>query len=290
MSVLGRRVTLALGQAGADGLAYTALRVAFRVEASRTGQGSPATAAIRLYNPSDAALLALAGPLPTVTLAAGHASALDPTGASSVPRSIFRGDVTEYHIGHEGPDRVLEIEAEDGGRAWATGRIDVSFATPTTLSAVVAAIAAQLGIPVGVVALVPDYALPSGGTFSGPARDVLDRIARTGGAAWSIVDGVLHVAPAGAPLPGMAPLLSAEHGTLLLARRRRKGGLEIRALLDAAIRPGSSVVLAPSPPSPLAPGSGIEGGVYVADDVRHVGDSGWDAPYYTEAILRLPGA
>jgi hypothetical protein len=280
MSVFGRKVTVTFGQAGAQGLAISGLRVSFRVEMSQSSV--PNAAKLRVWNPNPATIALLeSGPLPTVVLSAGYSDPSIP-GDLAIPRQIFAGDVVKdgLTVSKEGPDRIVEIEAQDGGNAYQTARINVSFATPVSMSAVVAAVAAQLALPIGLINVLPDPVLPNGGVFSGSAREVLDRIAATVGGAWWISDGVFFFAPTTTPLALPAPLFSSFAGNLIGAPMKKdRGGVQVRALLDASLRPGGTFVLQANTLS----------GTYVASDVIFEGDSGFATPFYVTTVGRLPG-
>lgn len=277
--LFGRRVTVTLGQAGAPGIALSGLRVNFRVEMSRSSV--PHGATIRIWNPSPATVALLeAGPLPTVLLAVGYADPLDPTGLSAVPRLIFTGDVVRDGLTtrKEGVDRVVEIEAQDGGQAYQTTRVDLTFATPTTLSSVVAAVAAALALPVGLITVLPDVTLAQGGLFSGQGRDVLDRIAASVNHSWWISDGVFFFAPTATGLPLPAPVFSSALGNLVGAPKKKdRGGIEVRALLDASLRPGGTFLV-----EQLVEGVPVQQ-PYLASDVVFEGDSGFDTGFYVTA-------
>jgi hypothetical protein len=281
--LFGRRVVLSIGQAGVAGLALADLRVAFRVSMSRGG--NPHTASIRVWNPNPVTLALLEnGPLPTVSLAVGYGDPLLPGGGPGIPRLIFLGEVVRdgLTIGREGPDRIAEIEAQDSPGAYQLGRVALTFPTSVSLSAVVAAVVAQLLLPVGTIAVVPDVVLTQGGTFAGAARDVLDRIAASVNGDWWISDGVFFfVSPRGAPAPGLAPLFSSIQGNLIgTPKKKDRGAVEVKALLDASLRPGVPFVLE----------SLFLKGTYTASDVEFVGDSGFDTPFYVRATGELPGA
>lgn len=279
-TLFGRHVVLELGQEGAPGKRYEQLRIAFRVQHTKSPE--PNTASIQMWNPNPITLGILDGPRPIVRLMVGYGDAIVPD-ALVVPRLIFVGQPIKNGVTNEatGPDRIIKIEAQDGGRQYREARIDITIATQTTLSAVVALAAAALQLPTGVVTLVPDVVLTQGFVAAGSARDVLDRIALAANADWMIRDGVLHMIPKGSPVPGKAPLFSSVAGTLIGAPiKREKGRVEIRALLDPSLRPGS----------PFAVVSRSINGQFIAEDVRFVGDSGFDRPFYVETIGAPPGS
>jgi hypothetical protein len=278
--VWGRHVSVSIGQAGVAGLALADLRCAFEVKMSKGS--NPHTATIRLWNPNPLTLALLEGPLPTVGLRVGYGDAQIPGGGVVIPRQIFLGEVVKdgLRVEKEGRDRIATIEAQDTPGAYQLTRIVLTFPSAVALSAVVAAVAGALALPVGSIVVAPDVVLSQGGAFQGGARDVLDRIAASTGSHWWISDGVFFFGPAGAPVPSVAPVFSSLNGNLIGSPvKKDRGGVEVKALLDASLRPGGAFVVQ----------SSTINGTYVASDVQFVGDSGYDLPFYVKAIGKLPG-
>lgn len=282
MAIFNRQVILSIGQAGANGLAFADLRVNFRVKMSRSG--SPNTATIRIWNINPVSATVLDGPLPTVSLAVGYGDPLVPPDTpSGVPRTIFTGDVIKdgITITREGPDRIMTIEAKDGGTPYQTGRVALTFATSVTMSTVIASIASQLQLPVGAITVVPDVVMTQGAVFSGAARDILDRFANSVNADWFINDGVFFFIPKGTPTALPAPVFSSFGGNLIgTPVKKDRGAIEVVALIDASMRPGGNFVIA----------SESINGTYIASDVMFIGDSGFDTPFYVNVTGKLPGA
>lgn len=278
--LFGRVVSVAWGQAGLPGVSLSDLRVGFRVEMSQSSQANQAS--IRVWNPSPISLALLEGPLPSVSLSVGYKDPLAPQ-LPGIPRLIFRGDVIKdgLTIRKEGPDRIVEIAAKDGGQSLKTTSVSLTYATPVTVSAVVAAVAAQLILPIGQITVVPDVALSNGGVFVGRASDVLDRLASAVDSAWFVTDGVFYFVPRSTPIPRpTAPVFSSLLGNLIGAPKKKdRGSVEVRALLDADMRPGGAFVVA----------STTVNGTYTASDVTFEGDSGFDTPFYVTVTGRLPG-
>lgn len=277
MRVFGRSVVLSIGQAGADGLALPGFRVGFEVKMSRAS--APNTAAIKVWNVSALTTAVLEGPLPSCTLAVGYGFADDP--APAIPLPIFRGEVKKKRMTRAGVDRVLELECQDGGVAWQHGRVVFTTVAPTSLASLIPIAAGQVQLPTGYIAPGIDVPLPHGTHVDEPFRSLMDRIAKSTQSTWSVIDGLLTVQPIGAPAPWpSAPLFSATGANLIgQPIRREKGGIEVRALLDPAMRPGRQFVVE----------SLTQSGTYIAQDVRFIGDSGYDQPFYVEVIGRLPG-
>jgi hypothetical protein len=278
--VFERHVTVAIGQAGVAGVALSKLRIAFLVNMNRGS--NPHTASIRIWNPNPLTLALLEGPLPTVGLKVGYGDAQIPGGGVVIERSIFLGEVVKngLQVEREGRDRIATIDASDTPSAYQSIRIALTFPTSITMSAVVASIAGHLLLPIGSIVVAPDVVLTQGGVFSGSARDILDRIAQSTNSDWWISDGVFFFGPKGAPVPSVAPVFSSLNGNLIgTPIKKDRGSIEVKALLDASMRPGSSFVVS----------SRSINGTYVASDVEFVGDSGYDTPFYVRITGKLPG-
>lgn len=274
MANLGRIVEVRLGQAGATGLLYRDLRVSFRVE--KQAGGVPNKAEIVLFNVAPGSLRALDGPRPTATLMAGYQDTLAERGAYTPPRVLFAGDVINYQTVRDGTNRVTTLQCMDGGRVWQRGDVSLTFSTPVRLSSVIQRVAIDQGLTLGHVALDPDLEMPHGGHFEGAFHAVMDRLARAGNAEWSVETGVLQVVPIGATVPHQGPFFSPEDGTAFQVAKGEHGQVVVTAPLDGAIRPGVAFFV-------LAQGD-LPAGEFVARQVRHVGDSGFDRTFLTEVV------
>ena len=276
MAVYGRRVSLALGQAGQTGKALTDLRVSFEVQMSR---GTAAhTAKIRLYNALPTTLAALDGTDPTVLLQVGYGDPLVRGGGAGIPRTIFLGKVIRNGLKtqREATDRITTIEARDTPGVYEAPPVQLVYSQPVSHADVVRAVAGALGVSVGALSLPVEITLTQGGTFSGNPRTILDTIAASAGATWWVSDGVLYMAGEGEAVAAAAPSFSATQGNLIGSPEKKdRRGVKIRGLLDATMRPGRLFVV----DSPTLSGT------FVATDVRFVGDS-WEGPFYVELIGR----
>lgn len=283
MAIFGRTVTLSIGQAGAPGFLFSSLRINFRVKKSRSG--TPNTAKVRVWNINPVTAAILEGPLPTIILSAGYGDPLAPPNAPApIPRQIFIGDVIKdgVTLSKAGPDRILQIEAQDGGRPYQTGFVSLAFPTSVTMSAVIATIAAQLLLVVtpGNIIVLPDVILSQGVTFSGSARGILDRFAASTNSNWWIESGALYFLPETASTPNIAPLFSSLKGNLIgTPIKKDRNTIEIVALLDAGLVPGGTFSVQ----------SNSVNGLYTATDVQLTGDSGFDGPFYITVIGKIVG-
>lgn len=261
----GRHVTLQIGQPGETGRSFSGLRISFRVK--QTIDATPNSASIQAFNVSDQSVAELQRPGAVVRLIAGY----------DVPRLLFVGDPIPYGVRFErrGADRVLSIEAQDGSRRYRGAFVNVSIRRPTTLGEAFDAVAEQIGLPQGSIRGV-DRAreLPDGVTFTGNARDVMDRIARMSDADWTITDGAIDVIPRGGDTGERAVVFSVEQGNLIGSPKRTEQGVEVVGLLEPTMRPGRPFVVRSRELS----------GAFVAREVTHTGDSGYSPEFYTSIV------
>lgn len=268
MRVFGRRVILQLGTAGGLAREITDLRVGFRVE--MTDASTPNRARIELYNAGDWALAAMQGANAVVRLLVGYDS------DGGVPRLVFQGDPVKGGVKRRraGPDVVLSVEAQDGGRVYAARHISESLATATTSAQLFAVLADRLGLPLGYVdGVVGDVSFPHGLTLTGRVADQLDRVAALSGARWGIRDGTVQVWPVGGSTGEAAVVFSAATGNLIGSPVPTDEGVEITGLLAPTLRPGK----------PFRVVSEQLTGDYVATSVEFKGDAGWGTEFYVVA-------
>jgi len=268
MRIFGRRVVLQLGTTTTGGREIRDLRVAFHVRMS--DDSTPNKAKIEVYNTGPWALAAMQDPAAVVRLLVGYDS------DGGVPRLVFQGEPIPGGVKftRSGPDSILSIEAQDGGRAYTTSRVAESYGTATTSGQLFAALADALGLPLGNVdAVVSTVSFPYGLALVGRAADQLDRVASISRARWGIRDGALHVWAIGGSTGETAVVFSAGAGNLIGSPAPTDDGVEVTALLAPTLRPGK----------PFRVVSEQITGDYVATDVEFRGDSGWSTEFYVTA-------
>jgi len=272
--LFGRTVAVQIGVEGAISPSIGKLRVGFRVE--HKAEKHPSKAQIRIYNPAPSTIGLLQLPRVSVRLLVGY----DP-----LPRLIFQGSPVTDGIGMstEGPDKILKIEASDGGRAYTSTLINVSFVTPTTFGQVLAAVLLQTQWARGFIGINEAFVFPHGIVLVGTPTDVLDRLAEATppGADWFIRDNALYMVIRGTATPEVAPLLSSLQGNLIGSPVQTKEGIRCKGLIDSTMRPGRSFVVEST--------NALVSGLYTARDVTFTGDSGFATPYYMELAAKPLG-
>jgi len=264
--LFGRLVAVEIGPEGGAGKRLADLRVSFKVEhkASKT----VSTATIKIYNPSPSSIALLSAPLAAIRLLVGYA----PTS-----RVVFQGPPVKGGVVLivEGPDRILHVDASDGGRAYVDTFLNVSFATQTTFGQVLSTVLAETLWARGSIIVPEGTVLPHGLVLVGRPGEVMDRLAAAvppAGADWFVRDNALYVVPRGKSTPESAPLISATQGNLIGSPTATDGAVKVRALIDATMRPGRAYVIE----------SAYVNGAYVCRDATFVGDSGYGNEFYMD--------
>lgn len=240
------------------GTSYADLRISFRV--TKTVKSDPNKASISVYNlPKDEALRLIGlGRDLRVVLLAGH----------DVPTTVFEGNPSKNGVKliKDGPDWVLKIDAATGYRQFQRAVIKETIDRPVTLNEVVAKCVEAMGVPVGY-AEVPngDQVLNQGITLSGNPSEILNRIAASVGADWSLQDNGFQMLGKNATKQVLAPVYSQENGTLLSRPQPKEKGVEFDVLLDPKVDPATRVVLEDE--------DGVFSGTYKAVSVTHSGDT-----------------
>lgn len=260
MTAFARQIRVEIGPPGRPGRAYNDLRVDFRVD--HTSDPEPSSAKIEIYNLADESVAMAEQPDSVVRLLAGYDGA---------PRLLFTGNPIKggVRLERRGPDKVLSIEAQDGGRAYQTGHIALARAGEIAARSLILDAATQMGLPVARLTLgasktMRDYA------YSGPARQMLDELTRSTGSEWSIVDGTLVVSPIGRAAPEIAIVFSTGNGNLVGSPSPTDEGVEITGLLEPSMRPRRRFIVQ----------SRRVNGIFRATSVAFVG-SQYTREYYT---------
>lgn len=263
-----RQVFLEIGVPGQQFRRFEDLRISAKVKKTRGGE--PNSAEIDVYNVAPDSIAAAQEDGAIVRLFAGY----------SVPRQIFIGAINPSGavVKKETVNRVLQIEAKDGGTVYRTARINQTFDRGTDLEQVFDALAQQTGLPLGSVEVPQGAQLTQGVTLTGRVSDALDTLARSLGAEISFQDQALQIIPRDGFAPGEAILLTSEPEgrNLIGAPAPTDDGIELRSLLDGRYLPGKRIKLE----------SAEYNGIYKILSVDHALDSGWDQSFYSDLVCR----
>lgn len=235
--LFGREWYLSVGS-----LDLTDLDLAFKV--TRSVRREPNLAEIRIWNLSPETRAAIDRDQ-IVVLRAGYED----------PPTLFRGEIRDVRTERDGQaDFVTVVQARDGGRAYNDARMSRAYAPGTPALRVLRDAVAALEIGEGNLAdFASAYALRTGSdgfadgyVAAGPARRVLDALARGAGLRWSVQNGALQLMEQGRPLQRRAVVLAADSGlvespTWNEGRRRRT--VTAKSLIQPGIEPGRIVVL-----------------------------------------------
>lgn len=267
--LFGRRVIVELGVTGGQARRLEGLRTSFTVDMDDAS--TPNKGKVEVYGVGRETVSIMQAEGAVIRLLAGYEST---TGA----RLLFEGQPIANGVKLDkraGTERVLVVEAQDGGTTYRTSSISETYTTATTSGALFTACARAMGVPLGnVSSVVGSVSFPHGYVLTGPVRHHLDRIAAMSGAKWQIRDGTLQVWAEGGDTGEEAVVFSAQAGNLIESPKPQDGGgIEVQALLAPTLRPGKRFRVE----------SEDYTGNYTATKVQFRGDSGFDRPFYVVA-------
>ena len=273
----GRIVEVFVAEPGTAGRNISSVRpdgrpgisINFSIDHARKKQ--PGRCVLRLYNVSDETAEAFESTTSIVRVEIGYedeGTFVAFTG-NPVPGGVF--------FQKQGADRVLHVEAQDGGRRYRIGRVDVSFSEQISAQTVFDEIIRQTSYPRGEVDLATALPFVRGYVFSGMARDALDEFVGHINREWFVRDGSLYVIDARNAVTETAPLFSSANGNLIGSPNAIKidkvRGIEVHALPVAGMKAGK----------PFKVESRDYNGFYMAQEVSYRGSS-YDGRF--EVIVR----
>lgn len=267
MSQYLRQVEVQFGRPGEEGVAFRGLRVNFDVELTR--DSSPNSGVIRVYGLGEDGVAFAQRDETVVRLRVGY----------DQPYLLFQGNPVDggVKLSAEGTERVLSVEAQEGGFALKRTPISLSYSEKISLEAVARDVAEEMGLALGAFRFPEgELRIINGRVFNGQAGRILDQITESTGSDWSIQQGALQVLPEGEDTGRQALKFSADNGNLIGSPRPKDEGVEVKGLIAPSLRPGDRFVV----------DSRQTNGIYRARDVRHHGDSGYQRPFYTTVTAR----
>ena len=180
-----RAYSLAISD-GANARVIDKLRVSFQI--TKSLMSFPNLAQIDVYNPSKDTLSMLETKFNTIQLNAGYEGNV---------RMLFTGQIRNVFQRKQGPDRIVTVFAGDGEQDWQNSIFNKTFSENVTIKRIVQEIAQSFEntITGALQGLDSPADKLRGQSLSGSSKDVLDKLARDYGFAWSIQDGQLVTVP-----------------------------------------------------------------------------------------------
>lgn len=161
-------------------------------------------------------------------------------GYGGVLANLFTGDIALVEMKRIGPDIETRIEAGDGERNLVDAHIELSLGPGATDSQIIDSALDALGLGRGMISGMPSARRSNGFTYSGPAKDLIDQIARKNGLAWSVQGGAVQIRQEGTTSGMMAILLTEQTGLIGIPNKTEEG-FKAECLLNPDIEPGRLV-------------------------------------------------
>ena len=215
-------------------------KLAIKGEVIKSNDSEPDTSSVTLFNlnPTSRKWLQNHGKVMTVVLGHGVNGRVVRSGR------VFFGDVRRVMSMKDGVDWRTEIEAEDGALAWQS-RTNRSMRRGETYQRLFEALAEDLGLPLGYIAVGSDVAITSGITMDGMTRHYLDKVCGVLGLEWVIQSGSLVVRKPGVPLPGLAVPVNSDTGLVGTAELNKEDddpGVKFTSVLNVQLVPGTAIL------------------------------------------------
>lgn len=268
-----RTVVVEAGAPGAKGQRYEGLRTSFSVE-HRAG-GAAGRGRIQLYNAGAPALAVLRQRTNTVQLKVGY---------DGDERLLFKGhpmrDGVELQVTGDG-DRVIQVEASDGGLGVTNTHIVKSFSRSVAMNALLDEILSSTGWDRGQIDLPPSVFTAGPVALYHRPDEILDRIGEIlvgtdpRGFDWQITDNELHIIKRGGVRQSAGVLISQREGNLIGSPTATRTGVRVRALIDATLRPLQGIQVQ----------SDLVNGYFRVTEVTFSGDN-WSNEFYMDITAK----
>lgn len=237
-----RTYTMKCGKMGSQGFEIgnvrdaieTALHVSFSIE--KCDVESPNTAKVQVWNLSNNNLKILDGKDCVVELKAGY---------NNNNALILVGNVTSVITTPENADRMTEIEVMDGRVELRDTTVSISLNGSVNCKDVYNQIASKMGLSIVFAGDLSFKTMPNGFSYTGKAKNALQKIAKYCGHNWTIQNQVIQITWPGRAVNTRGYLLSSETGLLSIPKRITIGssskneesqtGWEVEYLLNGAI-------------------------------------------------------
>lgn len=230
----GRRASVVIAPTSGDpGVELAGLRIAFKVKKKSTSHAN--TINVKVWNLSERTRDRIVKKQTVLILRAGYGESTD-----KIPR-LGSGVIQRVVHSAQSPEVMTEVELRDGGLGLDDSEFRRAYPAGTKVQRVVD----------DVLKAMPDVSrgamqsaalarkLPGKRSFSGNARNVLDKLSKAFGFEWSVQDGSAQFVDRTAAVGGQvsAIVLSAKTG-LIGSPSRTNAGCKAKCLMQPAIIPG----------------------------------------------------
>ncbi len=266
MPLFDRVIKVTVGPPGQAGFAVQDFHISFDVV--KTDTSSANTCSVEIWNLAQDSRDRIKETDHAVILEAGY---VEDTGL----HQLYVGQVTTATHLFRPPDWITKIDSGDGAQPLRETRVSLSYRSGTSVGVVLKQAMSSFGLPQkGLPADIPSGIYAQGLSYSGPARDIMDKICDRLGLEWSIQSGQIQVLKKRGSTTDTAVLLTPESGLLRppepqshkgqhLAGAAGKGGYRISCLLQPIIEPGRLISVE----------SRTASGFFRVDKITHRGDN-----------------
>ena len=245
-----RKIEAVIGQAGAEGIKISGLRMSFRCEKNSEPKANPSQ--LKIYNLSENTRQQLRAEIKNQKVIVSVAYGDQELGV------LFSGDVAKVITEKSGGDIITTFETGDGEKAINEARIDKSYSAGTNMKTVVEDVANtmkdQAGVIVGNIKnTVKDEVTQNGFTISGVSSAILSSISARQGKEWHIQDNeLLYLSPTESFDASDLDAIVLSPSTGLIGQPKKaevgeKGsevsGWELKALIQKDIKPAKLIKL-----------------------------------------------
>lgn len=245
MPLFNRQVSVLVGPEGSEeGILFEGIRVVFKI--TKTKKKDSNTCSVDLYNLSEATRNRIKTLEDLLIIKAGY---LDAGGLTD----LFTGNIVNINHIRSGPDIITRLEAGDGEKALRE-IFTKSYKEGTSVKQILNDVVAALGIDKKFIdSSIEDSQFVNGFSFSGPIKNIMDKLAGKLGFEWSIQNNEIQILKDGGTNQDTAIVISSDSGLIGspervedLTKGRKKTstklpGWRIKSLLLPKINVGGTV-------------------------------------------------
>ena len=265
MPLFDRTVRVTVGPPGKAGFALENFHITFDVV--KTDTSSANTCTVEIWNLAQESRDRIRETDDAIILEAGYVEDIG-------LQQLYVGQVTTVTHSFQPPDWITKITSGDGAQPLRETRVSLSYKSGTSVGTVLKEAMASFGLPQKGLPVIPSEIYSQGLSYSGPSREIMDKVCERLGLEWSIQSGQIQVLKKRGSTKDTAVLLTPESGLLRppepknnkgqhLAGAAGKAGFRVSCLLQPIIEPGRLVSVE----------SRTASGFFRVDKVTHRGDN-----------------